>query len=81
MKIFESLYRAFSNFESTDYEVAFESFPTNVITRFLTGKRTYLKYYIRREPSLKDGNLILTCNTDGSYWDFRDVARWGVSRL
>jgi hypothetical protein len=42
MKNLEGLYQAFSNFESTDYEVVFESFPTNVITRFLTGKRTYL---------------------------------------
>jgi hypothetical protein len=79
MKNLEGLYREFSNFESTDYEVVFESFPTNVITRFLTGKRTYLKYYIRRVSSLKDGNLILTYNTDSSNWGFRDIARWGFS--
>ncbi len=78
MKNLEGLYREFSNFGLFDYEVVFESFSTNVITRFLTGKRTYLKYYIRRVSSVREGNYILTYNTDGSSWDFRDVASYGL---
>lgn len=77
MKNLEGLYREFSNFGFYDYEVVFESFPTNIITRLLTGKRTYLKYYIRRVSSVKDGNFILTYNADNSNWNFRDIARWG----
>jgi hypothetical protein len=73
------LYQAFSNFESTDYEVVFESFPTNAITRFLTGKRTYLKYYIRKVSKSCEGSLILTLNTSASEWDFRNISRYGLS--
>jgi len=77
MKNLEGLYREFSNFGSSNYEVVFESFPTNFITRFLTGKQTYLKYYIRKTYELGGESEILTFNTDSNEWDFRNVARWG----
>lgn len=77
MKNLEGLYREFSNFGSSNYEVVFESFPTRLITRFLTGKRTYLKYYIRETSEYGAENKILTFNTLEGEWNFRNVARWG----
>ena len=77
MKNLDGLYRQFSNFGSSNYEVVFESFPTRLITRFLTGKRTYLKYYIRETSEYGAENKILTFNTFKGEWKFRNVARWG----